>query len=254
MDIGRDGLRTAEVAVSTGYSVQQIRNLEALGVIKPAPRAANGYRRFGAHHVRDLHTYRDLATAVGPVVARRTMRTIRTSPPGDAAALLCSLHTGLNHEQEEALAAQRALRAIHAEAGVDAEPAGGDAMTITELAGALGVRTSTLRFWEKSGLVTPERIGTKTTSARRYPLAAIREARITAALRAAGYRIPEIHRALAATRESAGIHAAIDTLDRRLHTITDRMLALLRTGNTLSETLQASGQRSSDNRVVRSGV
>ena len=31
-------------------------------------------------------------------------------------------------------------------------------MTITELAAALGVRASTLRFWEQEGLVSPDRV------------------------------------------------------------------------------------------------
>ncbi len=61
-----DQLSTSAVSAATGYSVQQIRDLEALSVISPAARAANEYRRFSAHHVRDLRAYRDLATAIGP--------------------------------------------------------------------------------------------------------------------------------------------------------------------------------------------
>src|SRR5690625_629711 len=197
------GFATSVVSAATGYSVQQIRDLEALGVVPPAHRAANGYRRFTPEHVRDLHAYRDLATAVGPVEARRAMARIRTLPTDEAAALVGALHTRLDREREEALAAQRALRSIRAEADLDdpdSPPTGRDAMTISELADALGVRTSTLRFWDKAGLVAPERVGTKSGSARRYPLPAIREARITAALRTAGYRIPGVRTAITAVR------------------------------------------------------
>lgn len=230
-----DGLSTSAVSVATGYSAQQIRDLEALNVISPASRAANGYRRFVAHHVRDLRAYRDLATALGPVAARRAMRQIRSLPPDEAAALVCSLHDMLNRERDEALAAREALRAIRAEAGVEVQPSEQDAMTITELAGALGIRTSALRFWEKEGLVLPERISTLAGSARRYPLPAIREARIVAALRAAGYRIPDVRRAVTAVRDLQDVGGSLDALDSRIDTIAQRALALLRAGSTLSE-------------------
>src|SRR6185312_7004992 len=125
------------------------RDLERLGVIPSAMRAGNGYRQFSADHVRDLRAYRDLAQAVGPVEARRAMRAIRSLPADQATALVCSFHTRLNQEREQALAAREALEAIQGEAATDADPVEADAMTITELSQALGLRASTLRFWEQ---------------------------------------------------------------------------------------------------------
>lgn len=234
-------LRTSSVAALSGYSVQQVRDLEALGVISPARRAANGYRCFARHHVRDLRVYRDLATAVGPVRARQVLRDIRTLPRDRAAALMSSLHTVLQKERDEALAAQRALRMIRAEASVDAEPTVEDSMTITELAGALGVRASTLRFWEKAGLVRPERIETRAGTARRYPLAAIREARITAALRAAGYRIPDVHATMTAIRRLAAVDDPLESLRSRVDAIARRTLALLRAGAAVADIISPDG-------------
>lgn len=230
-----DGLSTSAVSAASGYSVQQVRDLEALGVIPPAHRADNGYRQFSITHVRDLCAYRDLASAVGPVEARWAMSEIRSLPPDKAAALVCSFHSRLNREREEALVAQQALQDIRAEAATDAPLADGDAMTITELAGALGVRTSTLRFWEKIGLVAPERVTTKAGSVRRYPLQAVREARITAALRTAGYCIPDVQRAITAVRNLQDVGQSLDALETRVDAIAKRTLALLRAGTTLSE-------------------
>jgi DNA-binding transcriptional MerR regulator len=232
-------LNTAAISAATGYSAQQIRDLEALGVIPATLRAGNGYRQFSAVHIRDLRAYRDLAHAMGPVQARRAMREIRSLPPDQAAALVCSFHSRLNHEREQALAARDALQVIRAEATTDAEPVEADAMTITELSGALGVRASTLRFWEKAGLVAPERIITPAGSARRYHLAAIREARITTALRAAGYRIPDVQRAITAIRDLHDVSHSLGALDIRVATIAQRSLALLRAGTTLSEIIQS---------------
>ncbi|PXY37315.1 MerR family transcriptional regulator [Prauserella flavalba] len=218
--------RTAQVAAESGYSVQQVRDLERLGVIPPAVRAANGYREFTGEHLLALRAYRALATAVGPVVARESLREVRVSPLADAAARVSELHVGLAKERHDALAALSALRAIQAEAPLEVGEE--DSMSITQLAGALGVRSSTLQFWEQEGLVVPERVTSQ--AARRYPPAAIREARITAVLRAAGYRIPEVRRAIEAVREHAGLDDLADALHDRLTAIAQRTLSLLTAG------------------------
>jgi len=233
------GPTVSAVAASTGYSVQQIRDLERLGVIARARRSDNGYRRFSADHVRDLRAYRDLAAAVGPVEARRAMRTIRELPTDRAAALVCGLHVGLDRERARLLAARAALAAIRDEARTDAAAAPADAMTISELAQALGVRSSTLRFWETEDLVRPERVPTPSGTARRYPLAAIREARIVAALRSGGYRIPDVRAAIAAIRDLDDDGRTLAALEARRDDIAGRTLALMRAAATLAEIIEA---------------
>jgi DNA-binding transcriptional MerR regulator len=227
-------MNTAAVAAASGYSAQQVRDLEALGVIPAATRSPNGYRRFATEHVQALRAYRDLATAVGPVEARRAMREIRLRPPDQGAALICGFHARLNHEREQALAARRALESIRAEAATDAEPVDGDSMTITELTQALGVRASALRFWEQAGLIRPERVATRAGTARRYTVTAVREARITAALRAGGYRIPDVRQAITAVRDLDDVSHSLATLDTLLETIAHRAVALLRAGSVLA--------------------
>ncbi|MFI0368827.1 MerR family transcriptional regulator [Actinomadura sp. 1N219] len=232
-------MNTSAVAAASGYSVQQVRDLEALGVIPAAARSSNGYRQFDAAHVRALSAYRDLAHAVGPVEARRAMREVRLQPPGQGVALICGFHARLNDEREQALAARFALESIPAEATTDAEPAEGDSMTITELSQALGVKASALRFWEKAGLVAPDRVSTRSGTARRYTLTAIREARVAAALRAGGYRIPDVQRAITAIRDLKDVSHTLAALDTRLDTITHRTLALLRAGAYLARIIES---------------
>lgn len=235
-------MSTAAVAAASAYSPQQVRDLEALGVIPAAARSVNGYRQFSATHLHALRAYRDLAHAVGPVEARRAMREIRLQPVDQAAALICGFHARLNDEREQALAARFALQSIRAEATTDAVPVEGDSMTITELSQALGVRASTLRFWEKAGLVAPERVATRAGTARRYTITAIREARITAALRAGGYRIPDVQKAITAVRVLNDVSDSLATLDMRLQDIARRALALLRAGTLLAGIIESARQ------------
>ncbi|MFC4631690.1 MerR family transcriptional regulator [Promicromonospora alba] len=281
----RSPLRTADVARESGYSVQQVRDLERLGVIPPAVRAANGYRAYTATHVRALRAYRGLASAAGPVDARRLLAATfdgtsagaqgDPTEPGtrlaDAAAAIGAVHVRLARERDEALRAREALRAIQAEAAAavasDADPTvaapdrAGDTMTITELAAALGVRTSTLRFWEQEGLAVPDRV--TTLRARQYGTGAIQEARIVAALRSSGYGIPAVRDVVATLRQMDGVaEGQVDgvtegaaqaerILDRRLDQIAARTVALLRAGADLAAVLDDPEQQEARPRVSR---
>ncbi|KUN88652.1 MerR family transcriptional regulator [Streptomyces griseoruber] len=229
---GVEPLRTVDVARESGYSVQQVRDLERLGVIPPADRSANGYRSYTPVHVHAVRAYRGLAGAVGPVEARELLARLRTLPLPEAASAISAVHVRLAREREEVLRAQEALRAIRREAGSGEPEAGSDAMTITELAGALGVRPSTLRFWEQEGLVTPERV--TSLRARRYGLPAVRAARVVAALRGGGYGIPAVREIMGSLDRLDGLEATGRVLRERLDRIADRTVALLRAGADLA--------------------
>ncbi len=217
-------LSTAEVAEISGCSVQQVRRLETIGVIPAAERRPNGYRTFTEVHLRALGAYRLLAAAIGPVdAAALMMRRDRTSEV-DIAAALGEHAASLDAERKQVLAARDALLTVAADTG------GEDPMTITELSQALGVPASTLRFWESEGLIDPERVVSGGVRARLYRSLAIRDARITAALRAGGYRIPEVRQALGALRDLGDAGASLTALDERTASIEARLRDLFRAG------------------------
>ncbi len=233
----RGTLRTAEVARESGYSLQQVRDLERLGVIPPATRSDNGYRSYTPSHVRALRAYRGLAGAVGPVSARRMLAELRTQTLVEAASVINEVHVGLAREREETLRAQQALRAIQDEANGSDLERDGDAMTITELSRALGVRPSTLRFWEQEGLVTPERVTSR--QARRYDLSAIRAARIVTALRATGHSVPAVREIMGSLHRLDGRGEARRILRERLDRIAVRTVGLLQAGADLAAVVTA---------------
>ncbi|GFH34471.1 MerR family transcriptional regulator [Streptomyces pacificus] len=233
----RGPLRTADAARESGYSPQQVRDLERLGVIPPATRSGNGYRCYTPTHLHALRAYRGLAAAVGPVAARRMLPELRTATLAQAASAVSALHVRLARERDEALHAQEALLAVRAEASGSACARQSDAMTITELAAALAVRPSTLRFWEQEGLLSPERV--TSLRARRYELPAIRTARIIAALRGAGYGVPAVRDIVGSLHGPAGLEETRRLLGHRLDRIAARSVALLRAGSDLAAVVMA---------------
>jgi DNA-binding transcriptional MerR regulator len=226
---------TSRLAADSGYSVQQVRDLEHLGVIPPARRQPSGYRQFTGIHAIALRAYRHLAIAVGPVTARATMREIRQLPSDEAIARIVALHVGLARDRDDTSAALHALNGIVEESAHDAPPASADVMSITELSAALGVRSSTLRFWEQQGLITPDR--EEPLAARRYPPGAVRDARIVATLRAGGYRIPAVQSVMTSLHALGNPEDARAALQDRLQSIAARSGALLRAGTDLANLL-----------------
>ncbi|SFF94999.1 DNA-binding transcriptional regulator, MerR family [Streptomyces mirabilis] len=157
---------------------------------------------------------------------------LRTDTIEEAASAINAIHVRLAREREEALRAQQALRAIQAEANTPEFEQESDAMTITQLAGALNVRPSTLRFWEQEGLVTPERV--TSLQARRYDLSAIRAARIVAALRGTGYSVPAVREIMGSLHQLDSLDKTQRILQQRLDQIATRTVALLRAGADLA--------------------
>lgn len=227
---------TRGLAAVAGCSVQQVRDLERLGVIPPALRRPNGYRQFGAVHVIALRGYRRLAQAVGPVVARSTMTELNALPHDEAIGRIVALHVVLARSRDDALAALAALDRIAEEPGREAAVTPADTLSITELAAALDVRSSTLRFWEDCGVIAPTRSGANRV--RSYPPDAVRVARIVAALRSGGYGIPAVREVIAALRTVDGAGDARGALEGRLRDIAGRSESLLRAGADLVELLR----------------
>lgn len=217
-------MSTAEVGRQAGYSTQQVRDLERLGVLPAAERTTSEYRVYRTEHVEALRAYRALALAAGPVRARKLMPLLLASPLTEAAEVVDDLHAELAVERASVVSARKGLDLIRTEVG-DVFDDSLDSMTISELSTALGVPPSTLRHWEAEGLVRPDRIGS--SQARRYSWQAIIDARIVAALRAGGHRIPTIAAVLERVRGYANPTDADELLAGRLNQLAERSVALL---------------------------
>ena len=218
----QSGLRTVDVARRAGYSVQQVRDLEADGVLPPAQRTASGYRTFTDAHVRAALAYRSLAVAVGPVHAKELVRAAHRDPGSGLLRLLDAAHARLDAERRDLALAREAAGLIAAEPIADVRPS--DAMGVSELAAALGVRPSTLRHWDAEGLVVPRR---SAGEARRYTPADVRDARIVVQLRRAGYRIGPLRELLPHFRRAGRRDDVLAALAARDADVDARSRALL---------------------------
>jgi DNA-binding transcriptional MerR regulator len=224
--------RTADVARAAGWSVQQVRDLEAEGVLPPAPRTASGHRVWDERHARAATAYRHLSAALGPATAAALLRTARAEGTVPALHALDAAHADL-HAQRLALAAAVAAAAqVAAEPVDDALPS--DAMGTAELARALGVRASTLRHWDAEGLVAPDR-GPR--GARSWSPAQVRTVRVVHQLRLAGHPVPAVRSVVAHLGGPGGWDEVTALLRGREAALDRRSRALLRGGALLDAVL-----------------
>ncbi|MFE3598672.1 MerR family transcriptional regulator [Streptomyces sp. NPDC059096] len=226
-------LRTVDVARRAGYSVQQVRNLERDGVLPAAARSAAGHRIYGEVHLRSALAYRALAVGTGPVEARRIVRAVHERPVPEVLALLDAAHARLDRERTDLRLAREAAAAISAEPVADVRPS--DAMSVSELAAALGVRPSTLRHWDAEGLAVPDRVFPRET--RRYAPDQARDARIVHQLRTAGYRVDQLRALMPGLRSGHRSRDLDAALTAREESVTARSRALLDAGAALGALL-----------------
>jgi len=231
-------MNTAKVGRAAGYSTQQVRDLERLRIIPAAERSLNGYRRYEQRHLTALLAYKAMADAIGPVSARRVMPELIGGTVDDAAEVIDNLHAALSRDRTLLREALRGLDSVLRESGEVFEHR--DMLTIGELAQALGVRPSALRHWEHEELVQPDR--SAVSGARRYGAAAVAEARIVAALRLGGYRIPPIRQILQHLREHGLTSEARQILNDRLAELTRRSVSLLAASSQLHSLLAAANR------------
>jgi DNA-binding transcriptional MerR regulator len=234
------GMRTVDVARRAGYSVQQVRNLERDGVLPPAKRTASGYRVYDDVHLHSALAYRALAAGVGPIEAKRLVRALHRLPVAQLLALLDAAHARLDAERTGLRLARAAAAAISGEPIEDVRTS--DSMSVSELAAALGVRTSTLRHWDAEGLVVPDRDPAR--GARRYTPAQVRDARIVHELRRAGYRIEPLRALVPELRRARRLEDVGLELDARDADITARSKALLDGAAALSTVLSLAASAS----------
>src|SRR5690349_600694 len=82
---GRLYLRTHDLALAGGISVQQVRNYEANGLILKAQRSPSGYRLYTRRHLAALKTVKSMVPGYG---WPRTSATMQALHRGDLSAAL----------------------------------------------------------------------------------------------------------------------------------------------------------------------
>ena len=190
----RPYLRTRDLALAGGISVQQVRNYEASGLIPRAQRSSSGYRLYTRQHLAALQTVKSMVPGYG---WQRTPAIMQALHRGDLAAALAIIderHAEQAHKRlqmEQTLAALRLVAAGFSSKSRAARPQG---LRVGEAARQVSVRVSALHFWEQQGLLHPVR--EQYSRYRLYDEYQMRRLRVVVLLRETGTPFTIIHSVL----------------------------------------------------------
>ena len=193
-------LRPVDLARAHGLSTQAVRNYEEAGILPAAGRTPHGYRTYTPLHARALSAFLALVPGHGHRAAASIMRAVNEGATDEAFRLLDESHAQLLEDRRTLRAVENALRDLEP----DSTPSTPSGTTfIGPLAHQLGVRSATLRKWERAGLVRPRR--DPRTGYRVFDEADVRDARLAHQLRRGGYLLEQIAPLIAQVRSAGGL-------------------------------------------------
>ena len=215
-------MRPVDLARAAGVSTQQVRKLEAAGVLLESERSPSGYRRYDERHLAALLAYNALTPGIGAPGAREILAAVGNLDVSKALALLDAAHAAVHQGRASVVEIDRTLAAT---VNQNLETDVPKSLRIGELAQVLGVRTSALRVWESVGLLKPSR--ESGTGYRVYSAQDVRDARIVHTLRQSHYQFDRIQPIVDGLRRTGSTDALRVALAERRELLDRRAWALL---------------------------
>jgi DNA-binding transcriptional MerR regulator len=224
--------RPVDLARVHGLSAQAVRNYERDGVLPPAERGSNGYRRFTEVHARALSAYLALVRGHGYAAGGEIMRAVNRGEIDTALREIDRGHGLLQRDRETLDTVEAAVTVLTA---TPREPPSRTAVPISALAHRLGVRPATLRTWERAGILQPAR--DPATRYRVYSPDDVRDAELAHLLRRGGYRLDHIAGVLHRVRDAGGTEPLAASLRQWRQRLAERGTAMLTGAARLAEYL-----------------
>ncbi len=212
----QDYLRPIDLARAAGLGVTQIRTYERVGFLPQAERGANGYRRYTPAHVEALRISRIVIAGYGWLNALDVMRAVHAGDSAEVFALVNARHAALDAQHTRIKAALETTEAVLRRQTDPTTSRDRPVVRIQEAADTVGARPSAVRFWERQGLLQPQRQAG--TEYRLYDADQLGRLNVVALLRDVDYRfdaIREVLDELAGGRPDQIRHA----LEERLETL-----------------------------------
>lgn len=187
-------LRPIDLARLAGLGVTQIRTYEQLGFLPPAERGANGYRRYSPAHVEALRVARIVITGYGWQTALDVMRAVHLGDSAAVFALVNARHAALDGQHTRLNVAVETAEAMLRRPPETTTSLRRPSVRIKEAARTVGARASAVRFWERQGLLQPDREAS--TGYRLYDAQQLGRLNVIALLRDVGYHFDAIREVL----------------------------------------------------------
>jgi DNA-binding transcriptional MerR regulator len=225
--------RPVHLAREHGISTQAVRNYERDGLLPPAERTPSGYRIYSSVHVHALRAYLALIPAHGYATSGQIMHAANRGDLDTALRAIDRSHAQLLRDRET-------LDAVEATVDALTQPPAANLpdhpLAIGHLAHRLGVSPATLRKWEQTGVLTPER--DPRTRHRQYTARDVRDAQLAHMLRRGGYPLDHISTVMHQVRSAGGPEPLALSLNDWRQRLAGRGQAMLTAAGQLADYLR----------------
>ncbi|MFF0828163.1 MerR family DNA-binding transcriptional regulator [Brevibacillus sp. NPDC003359] len=148
-------MRPIDIARELKLSTSALRNYEAQGLVPPVERSASGYRKYTAEHVAYFRCMQGMSPGFGMEVTAQVMRLIQDRQL--QAALWRINEVQANLQRDKQIAEGNLAMLEDGQVEKDEEARNSEWMKIGEVAAMTSLPSSTIRHWEKVGLITTSR-------------------------------------------------------------------------------------------------
>lgn len=148
-------MRPIDIATKLGISTSALRNYEAQGIVPPAERSAGGYRIYTEEHLAYFECIQAMAPGFGMEATKEVLRKIQSQEVDLALRVVNKIQANLHRDL---LQAEKSIQCLASNEPTthDVSP-NNEWMTIGEVSAATNIPSSTIRYWEKIGLISSSR-------------------------------------------------------------------------------------------------
>ncbi|WP_019640263.1 MerR family transcriptional regulator [Paenibacillus fonticola] len=148
-------LKPIEIARKLDVGTSALRHYEAWGIVPPPQRGTNGYRIYTEEHEAYFKCIRAMYPGFGMALVRKVMPMLQQKKYTEALWEINRVQAELYQKKQQALQALEILKPDQMASFLASRKK--PWYTIGEVAKEIGVPATTLRHWEKEGLIAPDR-------------------------------------------------------------------------------------------------
>lgn len=143
-------MRPIDIARKLGISTSTIRAYEKMGLIPPVTRSASGYRTYTEEHVAYFTCIREMLPGFNLTIIAEVMRAVMAEKIDTAYWIINKAQVDLRQEK---IIAGKIIKHLTR----DRKRETNTLLTIHELSQETGIPATTIRYWDRVGLITARR-------------------------------------------------------------------------------------------------
>lgn len=146
-------VRPVDIARKLGISTTTLRTYEQMGLIPSVSRSASGYRNYTAEHIAYFVCIREMLPGFNLTIISEALKEVMAQRIGSACWIVNKAQADLR--QEKIISEKIIKHLYHGEGFQTARSQ--NMLTINDISRETGVPATTIRYWDKVGLISARR-------------------------------------------------------------------------------------------------